>query len=449
MSSSSRVTDIDVGTPPYPQEWENIRVHFHNFKAEMKKQSNGVSNYIESQKFDCCGTKWYIDIRVMPDLNDDSSDSEDSDNDNDAESDDITITLWKVGGLINLDYKAIIKDLDGRNILNLQSNMLFNKYPNSYGKNVMYKRPPIKLSYLIDPSNNILVDGTLTIELSMKVHNPKPSTLPCKPFIPTNPINTLMPSMFNDEETADVIFEVRLEEKPSDTSTRKSKKAKISPVRFYAHRCILKLCAPNLADLCESSDKLSPIPISNVKPNIFHHLLHYTYGGKVPINELKQHAKDIINASDMYGITNLKLEAEVWYTKCLTLSPENVMEELHYAESKNLALLKEMVMDYLVENSTQIINKVSSLDNAPESSSLLRDLLTAISMQSSTSSDTAAEGSTSSGNDDSNQKYRTMRVSALRRILHDRGLGVDGSREVLVAALEKSDQVEDGKVSAE
>jgi len=33
--------------------------------------------------------------------------------------------------------------------------------------------------------------------------------------------------------------------------------------------------------------------------------------------------------------------------------------------------------------------------------------------------------------------------------LHDRGLGVDGSREVLVAALEKSEQVEDdGKVSA-
>ena len=315
----------------------------------------------------------------------------------------------------------------------------------------MWKQPPIKVSYLIDPANNILVDGTLTVELSMKVHNPNPSTLPCKPFIPTNPINTLMPSMFNDEETADVLFEVCREEEPSDTSTRKSKKAKISPVRFYAHRCILKLCAPNLADLCESSDRLSPIPISGVKPNIFHHLLHYTYGGKIPINELKQHARDIINASDMYGITNLKLEAEVWYTKGLSLSPENVMEELHYAESKNLALLKEMIMDYLVENSTQIINKVSSLDNAPESSSLIRDMLTAISMKSR--NDTAgAVGSKSSADDDDgdHQKYRTMRVSALRRILYDRGLGVDGSREVLIAALEKSEQnEEDGKVSAE
>ena len=361
------------------------------------------------------------------------------------------ITLWKadISAMIHVDYKAIIKDLDGRNVLNLERDKMFDKRTHVYGISIIYRQQPVKLSYLVDPANNILVDGTLTIELSMRLHNP-PSARPCKPFIPTNPINNLMPSMFNDEETADVLFEVNREEEPSDTSTRKSKKAKVSPVRFYAHRCILKLCAPNLGDLCETSDRLSPIPISGVKPNIFHHLLHYTYGGKIPINEFKLHAKDIINASDMYGITNLKLEAEVWYTKDLILSPENVMEELHYAESINLALLKEMVMDYLVENSTQVINKVSSLDNAPESSSLIRDMLTAISM-SRTSNDTAAAaaGSTNSGNDDS-QKYRTMRVSALRRILHDRGLGVDGSREVLVAALEKSEQnEEDGKVSAE
>ena len=429
-SSPDRVTDIDIGTPPYPQEWETIRLHFHNFKSE----SNTRNYNVKSQDFDRLGVKWNVSI-----------------SDKDDDEGNIDIALWKVdrSASINLDYKFIIKDLDGGYILNLERNSDFAK--NVMGIYVTDREPPIKLSYLVDPSNNILVDGTLTIELSMKVHTPNPSTRPCKPFIPTNPINSLMPSMFNDEETADVLFEVCQEEESSDTSTRKSKKAKISPVRFYAHRCILKLCAPNLADLCESSDKLSPIPISNVKPNIFHHLLHYTYGGKIPINELKQHAKDIINSSDMYGITNLKLEAEVWYTKCLTLSPENVMDELHYAESKNLALLKEMVMDYLVENSTQIINKVSSLDNAPYSSSLIRDMLTAISM-SRNDDTTAAAGSTSSADDDSDhQKYKTMRVSALRRILHDRGLGVDGSREVLIAALEKSEQNEDedGRVSAE
>ena len=44
--------------------------------------------------------------------------------------------------------------------------------------------------------------------------------------------------------------------------------------------------------------------------------------------------------------------------------------------------------------------------------------------------ETAAGSRTSSADDDTDhQKYRTMRVSALRRTLHDRGLGVDGSRE--------------------
>ena len=337
MSSSlGRVTDIDVGTPPYPQEWENIRIHFHNFESEEIRKPGGV----QSQEFDSCGTKWYVSIC----LNDDA-DSDEPDNDTDVDNNDergIDITLWKVetSAMIHVDYKFIIKDLDGGCVLNEESSNA-KYFQTAHGKNIMWKRPPLKVSYLIDPVNNILVDGTLTIELSMKLHNPNPSTLPCKAFIPTNPINTLMPSMFNDEETADVLFEVCREEEPSDMSTRMSKKAKVSPVRYYAHRCILKLCAPALADLCESSDRLSPIPISNVKPNIFYHLLHYTYGGKIPINELKQHAKDIINASDMYGITNLKLEAEVWYTKCLSPSPENIMDELHYAESKNLALLRE------------------------------------------------------------------------------------------------------------
>ena len=62
MSSSlDRVTDIDVGTPPYPQEWETVRVHFHNFKVESIDKRN---YYIKSEEFDCCGTKWNKHIRL-------------------------------------------------------------------------------------------------------------------------------------------------------------------------------------------------------------------------------------------------------------------------------------------------------------------------------------------------------------------------------------------------
>jgi hypothetical protein len=43
---------------------------------------------------------------------------------------------------------------------------------------------------------------------------------------------------------------------------------------------------------------------------------------------------------------------------------ENVMGHLLYAESKNCALLKEASMDYIVENKTEVIEKLS-FANAP------------------------------------------------------------------------------------
>ena len=62
------------------------------------------------------------------------------------------------------------------------------------------------------------------------------------------------------------------------------------------------------------------------------------------------HATDIIDAADKYGVVNLKLEAEARLVEDTVITIENVMDLLVYAESKNLALLKEVVMDYIVEN---------------------------------------------------------------------------------------------------
>ena len=57
-------------------------------------------------------------------------------------------------------------------------------------------------------------------------------------------------------------------------------------------------------------------------------------------------AKDIINACDKYGVVHLKLEAEATYVESTTITIDNMMDNLLYADSKNLALLKESVMDY-------------------------------------------------------------------------------------------------------
>ena len=46
-------------------------------------------------------------------------------------------------------------------------------------------------------------------------------------------------------------------------------------------------------------------------PDIFRLLLSYIYNVNIPDDEITTHAKEIIDAADRFGVTSLKLEAEV------------------------------------------------------------------------------------------------------------------------------------------
>ena len=179
-----------------------------------------------------------------------------------------------------------------------------------------------------------------------------------------------------------------------------------------------------LAELCSSNPGVDGIPsiqISDVKPDALHSLLRYIYGGKVSYNS--SNIKDIIDAADRYGIVHLKLEAESEYVKITTISLENVMDNLLYADAKNLALLKEVVMDFIVENKLQVLEEVS-FKNAPGTPTMMKDVLGAVARE------------TKNGTDNDN-RYSTMRISELRKELYEKGLDIDGSRETLIAALKK------------
>ena len=133
---------------------------------------------------------------------------------------------------------------------------------------------------------------------------------------------------------------------------------------------------------------------------------------------------DIIKAADKFGVINLKLEAEAYVVPAIIFTIKNVKEILIYAESKNLALLKEAAMDYIVENKADVIKKISFTD-AP--GTLMNDMLTAV-VRSETE-----KSANPAGNDEND--LLLMRVSELRKKAHKRGLDVDGSREMLIAAL--------------
>jgi len=258
-----------------------------------------------------------------------------------------------------------------------------------------------------------LVEGSLVIEVRMKSTD---KSIP--QFIPTNPLRKNVLELFMDEESADAVFEVGGEQQT------KGKRKKTTPAtKLYAHRLILKNNASALYEMCKSDGEegITTVSITDVKPEIFRHMIYYAYGGKLSKEDLKKNAKDIINACDKYGVVHLKLEAEAKYVETTKITMDNMMDNLLYADSKNLALLKEAVMDYIVANKRDIMGKVS-FDNVP--GGLITDVLAAMS-----------RGEV--GDDGDNKDYNTMRVGTLRKMLDEKGLEVDGSRESMIALLKE------------
>jgi len=109
-----------------------------------------------------------------------------------------------------------------------------------------------------------------------------------------------------------------------------------------------------------------------------------------------------------------------------TITMDNVIDNLLYADAKNCALLKEVVMDFFAENHDEAVKKVS-FDDVP--GHLMKDLLVAVGM------------SKRGGKCNEKEKdFDTMRINELRVKLDKMGLDVDGSREAMIVALRKSSQ---------
>ena len=176
--------------------------------------------------------------------------------------------------------------------------------------------------------------------------------------------------------------------------------------------------------MCRPGDASAPTRISNVRPEIFKHLLYYCYGGKIDKEDLRSDSKDIIDAADRFGIVHLKLEAEACYVDTVGLTLDSVLEVVTYADSKNLALLKERCMEFLSSaDKMEVAKKVSFADMPPH---LMKDLMVSLAR---------SEAKTGKKGD-----LEMMCVSGLRKLAHEKGLDVDGSREMLIASIEGDQQ---------
>ena len=119
----------------------------------------------------------------------------------------------------------------------------------------------------------------------------------------------------------------------------------------------------------------------------------------------------------------LKLAAEASYVETTELSVNNIVEVAAYADAKNLALLREAVIDFIVESENDDAEAVS-FDDLPNS--MMKDLFF------------ATRRSKKPRLSDSCDELSKMKITELRRMALDKGLDVDGSRESLISNLRKS-----------
>ncbi len=384
---------VGLGCPP-PQssfvsgnERKSFQFHFHDYP----KLSTTKDHFVASPTFIFNGHRW--ELRVYPGGT------------NEAAEGQVSVCLHYLSeGSITTRYGIKVIDKFGGSMKAKSSlqRRNFGGDTKSYGWSDFISR-----SDILDESINILdSDGTLTVAVSIEEE--------LTDFVPQNPFPKTMKDMFNNEATADVCFEVSGVDAKEGTNENKS---------FYAHRWILEHCAPMLADICRSNDSgLVTALVDNVKPDVFHHLLSYVYGGSIPEEELEAHAKDIIDAADKHSIVSLKLEAEAAYVQSVDITFDNAMDNLLYADSMNCALLKEAVMTFLADNHREAAENISFTDDCP--GHLMNDLLIAFSRNS---------------NKDANiDDLTTLSVSELRRKLDSMGLEVDGSREAMIESIKNN-----------
>jgi speckle-type POZ protein len=209
-----------------------------------------------------------------------------------------------------------------------------------------------------------------------------------------------MKQLFLDQDSADISFEV-------------------GDQIFFAHKLVLRTCAKRsiLASLCDDCDISSSVPISSdLDPKVFRLMLFHVYGGEISSDVWQDHSKEMLEAADKYGLSNLKIEAEGWYVKTLSLSTENAVEVLAYAIDMNCFLLKEVANKFIKDHSKEILSSDSG-KMIRGRKTLMSDVLDVL----------------VTGEDNLIQPH----INTLRIELDRQGKEFDGSRELLIARLQE------------
>ena len=407
MASRYEVTDEGHvgGQEQVESEWKTIRAVFHNFASLPSKRGDVT----RSPVLECHGFKWKVVIIPGGDTN--------------SKEDEVYLSIF-------------LKALSCSSTKKIKAKSIF-RIPSAgtskgggtwdiFGANEfqMWGQRDYKLrSLVLKPSNNFLVGGNLTVEVDIQVMLDKLPT-----WTPTNTVCSDMLKLLESadaDENADLVFEI------GDSDKAKTRSKQGDHQAFRAHKAILSIRCPTLALLADGCDSESPITIEDVHPDIFRMLLRFVYGGEVPEKAiLAESSKTIIRAADRFGCTGLKLAAEAELATA-NITTENAAELILFADATNCAMLKEAAMDYFVKN-VQDVMASDGYEQVAESPAIMREMMAA--MAFSSKKRPAPADSDGDGRD-----YKRMRVASLRQKLDEKGLDVDGSKEMLVSRLEEAE----------
>ncbi|KAL3784573.1 hypothetical protein ACHAW5_009165 [Stephanodiscus triporus] len=439
---------VDVGTPRHPTGWSQTLVRYHDFVRLPHRRG---LDHTDSPPFRVHGLEWYL--RVHP-----GGAASASGDDN--------VSLYlrcKTASDQNVpvqaEFSLALRRRDGRvdSAMSCPCNAFRRKrkgWPNFVAR-----------SRLVDPTSRLLDDdGTLTVVVGVQLYREREVD-----FVPRNAVVGLSRLFVEANSSGDCKHGRDYEERGEISPTKDSDDVAFSVggeiVR--AHRLILKLSAPTLAQLCEDFDGDTPVPIMGVRSSIFREVLRFAYGDDVPDGVLRfaygddvpdgvwttatsatssgdgssgandqdgtsliSPAIELLDAANQFGVVGLKILAE---TKIIEagISISNFSDLILYADAKNCALLKERSIEFYVLNAKEVRRHPSYL-RVKESASILDELMDALLSR-------PIRRSSSSGDDDVD--YETMGVNLLRRKLDILGLDVDGSKEMLIQRLRKVELV--------
>ena len=183
---------------------------------------------------------------------------------------------------------------------------------------------------------------------------------------------------------------------------------------FQVHSLIINANSSILASNINGS-------IGAVNPDVFQLLLEYIYAGRIPSSKkVTKHGKGLIDLANRYEIAGFKMTIENILVKERIMDKKNVVDYILFADAQCCPLLKEYAICFFLMHHKEILKS--------EHSKCLRDsgeLMTEIMLLMNHTDD-----------DDSDSECMT--VNDLRQELGERKLDVEGSRDALVARLERA-----------